>query len=297
MAEFDSVIPAGGSGKLVAKITTSMSHDGKLSKSVSVATDAEDARGIYLRFTIDVHSPITAKPRFGVVVNGVEGEPASGRVLLHRVDGAELEIEDLETSNTSLAVLAEPVMERKKEDDVTAEPGDVWIEVATDQKMAATRERGTITLETNDPMAPQLVIPYSLRILPVIQAQPEVVRLWPSAAKSSQGRTGQISMQRNREGEFAITSVEVSNPKVFSAKAVSTDAAAKQVVSISLADDLTREKMEGSIHGWIKIGTDDPERRSIEIPVIVAPTRKLSRQPPKTLSAAGQDTASQNATP
>ena len=281
MAEFDSVIPAGGSGKLVAKIKTSMSQHGKLSKSISVATDSAETPSIYLRFTIEVHSPITARPRFGVVVNGVEGEMSSGKVLLHRVDGGELEIEEIEVSNTSLAVVTKMVTEKKKEDDVTAEPGDVWIEVAADENLAATRERGTITLVTNDPMAPRLVIPYSLRILPVIQAQPDVVRMWPSAARSSQGRLGQISMRRNRDGEFTITSVEVSNPKVFSASAITNGAAAKQTVRVALADDVTRENLEGSVHGWIRIGTDDPERPSIEIPVVVAPTRKLSRQPPR----------------
>jgi hypothetical protein len=297
VAEFDSVIPAGGSGKLVANIKTSMSQHGNLSKSISVVTDAEDAPSFYLRFTIEVHSPITARPRFGVVINGVEGEMASGRVLLHRVDGGELEIEDIETSNASLAVVTEMVTEKMKEDDVTAEPGDVWIQVVADQSMAATHERGSITLATNDPMAPRLVIPFSLRILPIIEAQPDVVRMWPSAAKSSQGRVGQVSVRRNREGEFTITSVEVSNPKVFSALLVTPGPAAKQTVRVSLADDMTREKMEGSIHGWIKIGTDDPERPTIEIPVIVAPTRKLSRQPPRSASSGDEVSRSRVATP
>jgi hypothetical protein len=231
------------------------------------------------------------------VINGVEGEMSSGRVLLHRVDGGELEIEDIETSNDSLAVVTEMVTERMKEDDVTAEPGDVWIQVVADQSLAATQERGSITLATNDPMAPRLVIPYSLRIVPIIEAQPDVVRMWPSAARSSQGRMRQISVRLNREGIFAITSVEVSNPKVFSAIVLSSEAAAKHTVRVALADGVSRENMEGSIHGWIKVGTDDPERPTIEIPVIVAPTRKLSRQPPRYTSSGNEDSRSRVATP
>ena len=42
MAEFDSVIPAGGSGKLVAKTKTTPLLDRRVSKSVAVRTDAED---------------------------------------------------------------------------------------------------------------------------------------------------------------------------------------------------------------------------------------------------------------
>ena len=58
MAEYDSVIPAGGSGTLTAKIKTSPMQNGRISKSINVVTDAADARNIRLRFTIGVETSI-----------------------------------------------------------------------------------------------------------------------------------------------------------------------------------------------------------------------------------------------
>ena len=94
------------------------------------------------------------------------------------------------------------------------------------------------------------------------------------------GRSSIVNLSRTKKGEFAITGVEVSHPEVFNAAAVSTAAASRQAVRVTVSEGLDRNQLVERIKGSIRIYTDDVELAVVEIPVIVAPTRALAVRRP-----------------
>ncbi len=88
-----------------------------------------------------------------------------------------------------------------------------------------------------------------------------------------------MALNRNGEGSFTITGIEVSHPEVFSAAVVASEAARRQTVRVELAEGLGPEAINGTIEGWIEISTDDPIRSKLEVPVVVASTREGTRRP------------------
>ena len=63
MAEFDSVIPAGGKGTLTAKIKTTSTQNGPVSKGIAVNTDAAGAERLMLNVRFTAVSAVMVLPR------------------------------------------------------------------------------------------------------------------------------------------------------------------------------------------------------------------------------------------
>ena len=68
------MIPAGQSGKLVAKVHTRPTQNGNLRKSVSVSTDSPDAPSFSLTLSFEVKAMIKVLPRAQLSLRGVVGE-------------------------------------------------------------------------------------------------------------------------------------------------------------------------------------------------------------------------------
>jgi len=302
VAEHDSVIPAGGSGTLTARVKTVEGQNRRFSKSITVVTDAADARSLILRFTVEAYSPIIVKPSFRINLTTVEGSAGQTRVILHRADGEALTVTEVAAEHPQLLVRVRPVNgesvppgesagdtnmweEMAHRRAIKAAPGDVWIELATQEEPAAGNMAGRLRLKTNDPEAPELSVPYMVRVRPLIEIRPAAVRMWLSPVRGTEGRSAIVSLRHNGGGEFAITGVEVSHPEIFVAAANSTGSAARQVVRVGLTEGLGADSLAGSVEGWIAVATDDPTRPRVEIPVVVSPTRALTRRPMATRPA------------
>jgi len=303
VAEHDSVIPAGGSGTLTATVKIAEGQNRRFSKSISVVTDAADARPLILRFTVEAYSPIVVRPSFRINLTTVEGSAGRTRVVLHRADGEALKITEVTAEHPELLVRArpvndegEPASESATDSDLWTDvavrrrpidtaPGDVWIELATQESPSPGNTAGKIHLKTNDPEAPELSLKYVVRVRPLIQVQPAAVRMWLSPVRGNEGRSTIVSLRHNGGGEFAITGIQTSHPEIFAAAANSTGSAARQVVRISLTEGLVAESLAGSVEGWVVVATDDPTRPKIEVPVVVSPTRALTRRPMATRPA------------
>ncbi|MFV2071284.1 MAG: hypothetical protein ACC742_01345 [Thermoanaerobaculales bacterium] len=278
MAEHDSVIPAGGSGTLTAKMHTSPVQDGRVSKSVTVETDAPLSRVITLRFTVDIKAAIKVKPRLRFNLTTLQGETVSSGILLHRSDGKPLEVLDVETGDPSLVASVVPIEKPTKKGSFPAVAGDVWVEVAVDSKAQPGSRTGTTRIQLNHPDLRQLDVPYTLRVRPLIEARPAAVRLWLSGG-SAEGNSMLLSLRGNGGHEFSVTGIEVSDPEVFFASAKPTETSMQHRIRVGLAKDLDRDSVTSTIEGSIRIHTDSPVRPVIDIPVLVAPKRSLTRRP------------------
>ena len=278
MAEHDSVIPAGGSGTLTAKLKTSPTKNGRITKSIKVLTDAADARSIHLRFTVDVETPIIVRPAFRFAFSTIEGEEGRTRVVLHRSDGKPLEILGVETGDPDLEARVEMVVESGSQKSPDSAPGDAWIEVVSNPAAEVGRRSGSVRIATNQPELPELVMPSSWRVRPLIEARPETVQLWLPTKFRQVQRSSLLSLRHAKRKNFTVTGLEVSHPEIFTAAANSTASASTQVIRVSLIEDVTLDTLESTLDGWVRIDTDDPNRPTIEVPVIVSPKRVSYRR-------------------
>ena len=296
MAEHDSVIPAGESGTLTAKVKTVEGQNRRFSKSITVVTDANDAVPLILRFTVEAYSPIVVQPSFRINLTTVEGSAGQSTVLLHRADGEALAVTEVAAEDPHLIVRARPVTgeddaEKEKAGEaelwkdmaarrsaIAGAPGDVRIELATREESAAGTAAGVLHIRTNHPDAPELRLPYMVRVRPLIEVLPKSVRMWLSPVRGTEGRSALVSLRHNGGGEFTITGVEVSHPEIFAAAANSTGSAKRQVVRLSLTEGLVEDGLAGSVEGSVVVTTNDPVRQRVVIPVVVSPTRALTRQ-------------------
>jgi hypothetical protein len=276
---------------------TTPTQNGRVSKAVTVSTDAPGAESLRLRFTVDVQMPIVAEPVFRFTLNTVAGSTAAARLLLSRSDGKPLAILGTVVPLPKLTVTTRAVGEAAAPDspvgdrDQTpwgmAEPakglkpaaGDVWVEMAVAPSLAAGRYSGEVEMATNDPRAPEIAIPFTVRVRPLIEARPDVVRMWAAPEANDPGRSAIVTLSRYGGGKFAVTAVEVSHPKVFTAVAYNSQASPQQTIRVGLAEGIGTEALHGGVEGWIRVTTDDPEMPQLEIPVLVAPNQMLSRRP------------------
>jgi hypothetical protein len=151
------------------------------------------------------------------------------------------------------------------------------METAT--SLAAGRYSDVVRVATNDPEAPEVQIPFTIRVRPLIEARPAVVRMWTAPTTRDPGRSSIVTLVHHGDRKFGVSSVAVSHPEVFTAAAYGDDIASQQSIRIGLIEGLDSAALGASLEGWIRITTDDPERPLIEVPVLVAPTRTLSRRP------------------
>jgi len=277
---------------------TVASQSGRVSKSVNVSTDAPGAENLRLRFTVDVRRPIDARPSLRLILNTIEGTSSSQRILLSRADGEALVIQDPQAPLDGVSVSVQAVDSAAPQTAAPVEgtptpwgapapaakpsegkPGDVWLEMKTTASLAAGRYSDTLSVATNDPEAPRLVIPFTIRVRPLIDARPAVVRMWMAPTPTDQGRSVVVNFHHSGGRTFRIMSVEVSHPEIFTAEAYGNKASIQQSVRIGLIDGLDAAAVGAGVEGWTRITTDDAERPLIEVPVMVAPTKALSRRP------------------
>jgi hypothetical protein len=278
LAEFDSVIPAGGSGKLVARLKTTPLVDRRVSKTVAVSTDSANVPRLTLRVSVDARTPIKVLPHSRLAVTAIEGEEGRRRALLRRPDGEKLEILEMDTGISSVGVVTTPVVEREKWGDLEAEPGDVWLDLILEAGAPTGSRSGRLKLATNHPDAPSLEVTYAFRVRPLIESRPAGAQLWPSPAVSGEGHSKILTLSLNRKGKFAVSNVEVTHPELFMAYAISEEPGPRQLLRVELNEGLRPESISATVEGWIEVTTDIPGYSVLDVPVLVASSRAGTRR-------------------
>ncbi len=285
MAEFDSVIPAGGSGKLVAKVATKAGQMGRLSKTVSVSTDLPSRRALSLRVDMTVVTPVMVLPQMRLSVSGIEGQRTSDGVLLRRTDGEALRVEvDAPVEPLEVRILsavsadASAAAARHK-----PQANDLWLELSAPETASAIARSGQLRLRTNHPEVPILEVPFMLRVRSMIEARPAQVRLWVSEGKQV-ATAAIVRLVHNGQAAFPVTSVATSHPEVFSAGlSASGEPSVAHNVWVRVVDDTDRLGLP--IQGLVTVGVGGSPERTVTIPVVVAPRRvaqrKVGLEPPR----------------
>jgi hypothetical protein len=117
---------------------------------------------------------------------------------------------------------------------------------------------------------------YGIRLLPLIAARPDKVRLILQDGNES-ARTSLTKIQHNRRGVFKLTGAKASRPGIFKGHLVDGDRE-QQVhsVAIMLLDEIQPGDLPGRLFETLTLTTDDPEHPEITISVQIEP-RELRR--------------------
>ena len=269
MTEHDSVIPAGGSGKLVGRIKTTATQQGSLSKSISVTTDAKGMERVTLSMTFTAVPAVSVLPRPRVFLSGIHGDEMATTLVVHRSDGEPLEITPVPTGDRRLTVTARTVKEATEIGGQSAAAGDVVVVAAVDPSMSPGSANGRFRLRTNHPEVPNIEIPFNIRVRPVIEVRPSQIRLVLEEGNSS-GRTTLFRIQSNRTGVFRLTGFAPSSPELFRAERVGDDVAQQvHTVAVRLADGVEPGSIDGRRMETLVVSTDDAAGPEITVPVMI----------------------------
>ncbi|MCG6963934.1 MAG: hypothetical protein LJE95_11775 [Acidobacteria bacterium] len=280
MTGHDPVIPAGGSGKLVATISTHSNQQGKIRKAVRVETDDPGARILMLTVTAELQPPIEIQPRPPVSIAAKEGERIEKRLLLHRHDGKPLEVTKVVSRDPNLVMARVDVVKHEERvDGVTAEPGDVWLDLTVPGRRGTSFATTQVSVASTTPNLPLLMIPVYVRIRQLVEVIPPQARVvLPPQGGASLVRLVQL---RNTKGrEFKILSATSSHPDLFSVGIDSSKAMSKHVIRIEVSSKAAQERLDQAMRGQVELRTDIPERPTLTIPVEIMRVRAARRPTP-----------------
>lgn len=259
---------------MVAKVHTSPTQSGRLSKGVAVTTDAAGAEQLNLMMTFTVQQVIEVRPQPRVMLQAVKGQAASQRLVLHRADGKPLEVTRYELDSPGLVrVTLEPVAAPGEQG---SQPGDVAVELSTAEDSPEGNRGGRLSLFTNHPEQPEVVVSLQVRVRPLIEPRPQRVQLWVDEGTTA-GRSTSFRLTSNHEQPFTVTGIVSSHPELFTATAVTADARLLQTVQVTLAENADLATMPAAVNGTLRVTSDDPKQPVVEVPVVVSKRVRTTR--------------------
>lgn len=277
------MIPAGGSGKLIAKVKTHATQRGHITKIVTVTTDDPVAKTIQLRVSFEPEPAIDIKPRPQVRLEVLEGQAGTQKVVLHRTDGQPLEVTGVDTGSSKLfEVKAVPV--KKANPSLGAVAGDVVLEVSAAPRKGYLSRSDALIIHTNHPKMASFRLPVTLRVNPLIQATPAQLRLWAGPHEVASGIHSILVLRSNIKRPFRVVSVTSSQPELIQVGATRPEAAVQHSLQVSVPAKAVASLGTGPVRAEITVRTDDPNRPEIKVPAFV---RKRGGFEPKGIGVGG----------
>jgi len=281
VAEFDSVIPPGGSGTLTAKVATKPTQDGRLTKRISVYTDESGQRPIQLKLSFRLVAPIVVDPAGKIVLQAVVGESIVQRFSLRRRDGEELEITRI---NPLLGDLVAIRYGAAEEDLRTQWPepvrgGMVFVEALLEPQLEKLRRNSGLQITTNHPDVRLLTLPMSVWVRDLIEAAPASLNLRGGAGGSRRSRAI-VRVVHRGDVPFEIETLEISDPDLLSATQTTQGASSNHSIQVEVNTELNLEV--GQVRrGWLEVQTSAADRSQIRVPVTVSGSLVRPKSPPE----------------
>ncbi len=271
------MVPAGQSGKLVAKVHTRPTQNGSLKKSIVVALDDPDTKSLNLTLSFTVEAMIEIRPRPQIYVNAVAGSAAEGRILLHRTDGEPLEITEIRFDKEGISLAALP-----HDPKAAAQPGfkpqegDIWLTASVGADAAPGQFTGNAWLTTNHPKMKEMEIPVTVRLRPVMEVRPERLQLWIQEGAGAQQGT-LFRMVHNREEGFEVVGIDVEDEGLVVATLLDKGESRAHSIRVSPTEAITAEDVVTPRATQIIIRTSLEDFPEVVVPVTLAGRRPISR--------------------
>ena len=266
MTEFDKVIPPGGVGKVTASLDTSH-YKGPITKSVQVTTGNSAAPPVVLLLKADIVAVIDVSPSNTPIVRTTAGEPQPTELTLSAGDGQPFDILAVQADPlVRVAVRPDPPAPATADHPVrhaqgppgAAGSGRYVVTITPTPKAPVGTSIAKITLTTSQPKAQTVSISAILSVAGQVQVVPPQLAVVPGP----DAPVLHVKISKPRGGALRILSVASSDPQ-FKA----TTSAIAKGREYDLAVRYTGKPGRGPVNSRITVTTDEPQQRTIVIPL------------------------------
>jgi hypothetical protein len=259
VASFDRTIPPGGTGKIAAEVDTT-GFSGPISKAVLVFSNDPATPQVNLVIKADVRAFIEVLPRPLIIFRNVlQGEPASERLVLLSADGSDFKVESAEASGGTYQLVYKELGEKERVPDRKGSQWELTVTVPANAPEGMLNQK--IVVKTTAAKAPEVTINVTGAVRPVVQVIPPQVNFGTVAGDALVGQN--FLVVNNRQGvELQLSEVKVDNPN-FATEVIPLQAGQRYQVAVSMKAGVPK----GAQKATVKISTNDPLRKLIEVPI------------------------------
>lgn len=259
VAEYDEIIPPGGTGKVHAELDTS-GVSGAASKAITVFTNDPANPRLQLTLRIRTVEHILFNPGFARFVKGHGHPPGVVRQIFFSPDFPELAIEKLESPYPFLDVEYRKATEEERWGDVEGNQYVVTLTLDYDEAPVGPLA-DHILVTTNHPKQPETQLPVSGFVRPLMAVTPSVASFGPVLI--AEPMTVRFLVKNYGADPVKITSVEQDLPA-----AETSFEALEEGRTYSVELVLKPEMPKGPFSSQVEIHTDNPKEPVIKVPVL-----------------------------
>ncbi len=259
VANFDRTIAPGATGKVVAEVDTT-GFTGPISKVVLLFCNDPAAPQVNLVIKADVRSFIEVLPRPLIIFRSVlQGESATEKVTLVSTDGSDFKVDGATASGGPYKLAVRELPEKERIADRKGSQYELTVTVPADAPEGMLNHK--ITVKTTSPKAPEVTVNVTGAVRPGVQVIPGEVNFGTVDGTALVGRN--VLIINNRQGtELQLSDVKVDNAN-FSTEVTPLQAGQRFQVAVSMKAGVAK----GPQKAIVKISTNDPLRKTLEIPV------------------------------
>lgn len=253
-------IPPGSSAKIAAEVNTA-DFSGPMSKAVMVYSNDPDTPQVNLVIKFESRAFIEVLPRPLLRYNVLQGEAATQKVVLTSFDESEFKVTGAETGTAPYKVAFRELADKERIADRKGSQWEVAVTVPAEAKVGLFTDK--VIVKTTSAKAPDVAISVYASVQPMVQIVPEQLNFGTVPGDAPVGRP--VILVNNRQGsELQLTKVEVDNPN-FTAEPTPIQAGQRYQVIVNLKPGGPKGEQKATL----KISTNDPVRKLIEIPIVV----------------------------
>lgn len=258
VASFDRTIPPGGTGKISAEVDTT-AFTGPISKAVLVYSNDPTNPQLNLVIKAEVRAFIDVLPRPLIRLNVLQGEPATERVVLLAADGSDFKVTGIDTAGGPYQTSFRELPEKERVPDRKGSQWEVTVTVPANAPEGLLNQK--LIAKTTVPKSPEVALNVSGVVRPIVQVIPGEVNFGTVPGDAPVGRN--LILINNRQGtQLELTKVEVDNSN-FTTEVIPLQAGQRFQIAVSLQAGAPK----GTQKATLKITTNDPARKLLEVPV------------------------------
>jgi len=260
VANYDKTIKPGETGKIEADVDTT-AFTGPIAKSVLVFTNDGASAQVNLVVKAEVRSFVEVIPRNLLRLNVLQGEPATEKVTLVSADGSDFKVTAVDPGAGPYKVAFHELPENERMPERKGPQWQVAVTVPPDAPDGLLNHK--IIVKTTQPKAPEITLQVSGVVRPIVQVVPAEIDFGTVTADAPVGRN--VILINNRQGtQLELTKLELDNSQ-FTTELIPLQAGQRFQVAVTMQPGSAK----GAQKGVLKISTNDPSRKLIEVPIKV----------------------------
>jgi hypothetical protein len=263
VAEYEKVIPPGGSGTITATVHTG-GAPGLISRGIALKTNSTENGDLSLTCRGYTAKPFEVLPSDRLLLDKIKyGRARKEQLTIRATDEQPFRIEKVEATSEYILTRSAPLDEKRNAYTLTVEvPSTAPIE---------TRLNGIITIRTDHKKNPKIELYYSGIVEGPISVRPK----WITMQHNRTGEKGVVTLSATGEDPFEVRKVEA--PKGIRARVNPKERGKLYDVEVTLAGPVIQSKGLK-----LSIMTNQKEQAVISVPIVVtAEAKPTSPEQPK----------------